>query len=101
MPFSRGAVPRTMGTMNNYVVVGVDGSASSRSAVRWAASYAASQATSLVLVHAGRVPRAVDGSTTPDEAALRVRVPAPGRPSPHHGSSRTPPQGHPCPWRQY
>ena len=61
MPFSRGAVPRTMGTMNNYVVVGAFGSATSRSAVRWAASYAASQATSLVLVHAGVSPELSTG----------------------------------------
>lgn len=44
-------------THEDTTVVGVDGSAHSRSAIKWAAAYAAASSSTLVLVHAGVNPQ--------------------------------------------
>lgn len=67
-------------THPNTVLVGVDSSASSRGAVRWAASYADACASTLVLMHAG----VASGTTLSDAVNLRS-----GRASSAHARARS------------
>lgn len=67
-------------THPSSIVVGVDGSASSRGAIRWAAEYADASGHTLVLMHAG----VASGTTLSDAVNLRS-----GRSSSSHARARS------------